>query len=190
MNPNGCTGGSPRRRSSYLELARRQAVIAAEGHVARAGGLQWVRLERDVARRRGRARVWVAILLPALLLGGAGGTYAFVRHLGLLEREQSRHEPRETVPVRTSAKPTARRAVEGPPGAPQPAPAVAVPKADPGPTRSRSGLRRHRTTDPPRTVPTRRVVVPGRVKGDDHVIIVLPPAKHRPLDLRPAWPGR
>jgi hypothetical protein len=198
-------------QATWLELARQQSRKAAETRAAFVPPVAWERMDRSPSSRRGPApggfrvalsRVALWILLPALVAGGAGGTWAFVRHL----REARRPEVAipSVVPVGEKAPPsrpaatTKRQVVVPAPPAPAPAPvseAEQTPRRKPPRKRViRTRPRTGRRTKKPHHVARLQGLAPkARTRGTERitfgtsdapgegVIIVPPPAKLKPL---------
>lgn len=170
-------------RADWMRLARRQSRALAGSREGLQVPLRW----DDTQQARGRTSYrplrlsWTMLLLPALIFGGATGTWAFVRHLRLQEpapapaTNKPSMSPLPTQPDKPQARQTERPAL-------QPEPAVVV-NNDPPPRRApRKAARAKKVAAPPAaTAAGPAIVIPTRVVGEDQVIIVSPPAKMKPL---------
>jgi hypothetical protein len=117
-----------------------------------------------------------------LVLGGATGTWAFVHHLGSREVVQpvTAPLPEEMEPVVEQAEPVRklRRTNLSSPAAERAEKAVKKEKKPPlAPRTKHAKKNKPGALEPGPEV----IVVPSRVSGDDHVILVSPPAKLGPL---------
>jgi hypothetical protein len=170
-------------RADWMRLARRQSQTLAGSREGLQVPLRWDAPQeaRSRAVSRSLRLSWALVLLPALILGGATGTWAFVRHLQLQEPTPTTEpaKPRLIPAPALAEKPLPRRTRRQ---ALQPDPGV-ITKPDPAPRRApRKAARVKKATPPPVAATTGTVIViPTRVIGEDQVIIVSPPAKMKPL---------
>jgi hypothetical protein len=170
-------------RADWMRLARRQSRALAGSREGLQIPLRWDATQeaRGRASHRPLRLSWALLLLPALIFGGATGTWAFVRHLRLQEptpapaTTKPSMSPLPTQPEKSQARQTGRPT-------PQPEPTVMV-NNDPPPRRApRKAVRVKKAAAPPAAAAAGpAIVIPTRVVGEDQVIIVSPPAKMKPL---------
>jgi hypothetical protein len=155
--------------ATWLELARRQSQLAANARAEQNAPFDWDAVDMAPHARAARYR-WLLILLPAVLAVGTTATWAFVRHL-------KQRKPAGAKSLSTwSATPAKQRAPQrvrlkkriSPAAQPQ-----QRPKRIPVPQPKR--LAKPVVSDQPVSK------APAHVTADDEVIIVVPPAKMKPL---------
>lgn len=177
---------------TWLELARRQSQIAARARAEQVVPFNWDAV--DKAPHAGAARYrWLLLLLPAVLAVGTTATWAFVRHLKQRKSSGANAPPAQLVaptvqraPQRVRLKPRILPEVapEARPQQPARRDAVLRPKrvAAPvakTPVSKRPVLKRPISKTPVSKTPVSKT--PARINADDEVIIVVPPAKMKPL---------
>jgi hypothetical protein len=193
-------------QTTWLELARQQSRKAAETRAAFVPPMAWERMEDSPNRRSVRgwrlspAALWT--LLPALIVGGAGGTWAFVHHLREARRPEiaiPKVEPvgENVAPERPAAierHKNSRTVVPAPPRVEekQPAPAPVAkartaarrrkrPRARPRTKKQHQVAKLQGPAPKTRTRGTERITFGTSDAPGEGVIIVPPPAKLKPL---------